>query len=62
MPARVITAAAAAAVLAFSPVLDAQQPPARGAAATAAVQSKVSVPVEYHKLDNGLKVVLNPDH
>ena len=29
MPARVITAAAAAAVLAFSPVLDAQQPPAR---------------------------------
>ena len=32
MPARVITAAAAAAVLAFSPVLDAQQPPARGRA------------------------------
>jgi len=64
MPARAITAAAAAAVvLAFSPVLDAQQPPARrGTAATAAaVPSKVTVPVEYHKLDNGLKVVLSRD-
>ena len=62
MPARAITAAAAAAVLAFSPVLDAQQPPARGtAAATAAVPSKVTVPVEYHKLENGLKVVLSRD-
>ena len=61
MPARVITAAAAAAVLAFSPVLDAQQPPARRSTAAAAVPSKVTVPVEYHKLDNGLKVVLSRD-
>jgi len=62
MPARLITAAAAAAVLSFSPVLDAQQPPARrGADAAAAIPSKVTVPVEYHKLDNGLKVVLSRD-
>jgi hypothetical protein len=24
--------------------------------------SGVQVPIEYHKLDNGLKVVLSPDH
>src|SRR5215204_2248485 len=64
MPARLITAAAAAAaaVLSFSPVLDAQQPPARrGADTAAAIPSKVTVPVEYHKLENGLKVVLSRD-
>ncbi|HET7436056.1 MAG TPA: pitrilysin family protein [Thermoanaerobaculia bacterium] len=31
-------------------------------AATRAVPAKFEVPVEYHKLDNGLKVVLSPDH
>ena len=61
MPARVITAAAAAAVLTLGPVLDAQQPPARRGTAAAPVPSKVTVPVEYHKLDNGLKVVLSRD-
>jgi len=60
MPARAITAAAAAAVLTLGPVLDAQQPPARRGTA-ASVPSKVTVPVEYHKLDNGLKVVLSRD-
>ena len=34
-------------------------PLARGAAQGTA---RVPVPVEYHKLDNGLKVVLSPDH
>ena len=51
MPARVITAAAAAAVLTLGPVLDAQQPPARRGTAVAPVPSKVTVPVEYHKLE-----------
>ena len=60
MPARVITAAAAAAVLTIGPVLDARQPPRRNSAAPS-VPSKVTVPVEYHKLDNGLKVVLSRD-
>ncbi len=43
----------------------AKAPPARGKAAPAARQKTpggISVPVEYHKLDNGLKVVLSPDH
>jgi predicted Zn-dependent peptidase len=31
-------------------------------AATAGAQDRVTVPVEYHTLDNGLKVVLSPDH
>ena len=31
-------------------------------AAPAPVSNTLTVPVEYHKLDNGLKVVLSPDH
>jgi zinc protease len=37
-------------VLVAAPILPAQQPP-----------QKVTVPIEYHKLDNGLKVVLSRD-
>jgi zinc protease len=44
----------------------AMTPPAQPAAAPMAapmpVNTSLSVPVEYHKLDNGLKVVLSPDH
>ncbi len=32
------------------------------ASAPAPVNTTLTVPVEYHKLDNGLKVVLSPDH
>jgi predicted Zn-dependent peptidase len=35
-------------------------PPAQPAGAAA--PASLTVPVEYHKLDNGLKVVLSPDH
>jgi zinc protease len=31
-------------------------------AVTTAAPASLTVPVEYHKLDNGLKVVLSPDH
>src|SRR5215471_4791967 len=31
-------------------------------AAAARTAGGIHVPVEYHKLDNGLKVVLSPDH
>ena len=59
-----VIAAAVAATLALSqsgPVA-AQQPARRQAAAKpAALPSKVTVPIEYHKLDNGLKVVLSRD-
>jgi hypothetical protein len=37
---------------------EASPQPAPGPAATVALE----VPVEYHKLDNGLKVALSPDH
>ena len=62
MPARVITAAAAAAVLTLGPVLDAQQPPGPPAARPRRrCRRRSRCPVEYHKLDNGLKVVLSRD-
>lgn len=35
---------------------------ARPAAKPAAKATSINVPVEYHKLDNGLKVVISPDH
>jgi zinc protease len=37
-------------------------PAAQPAATPAAAPMAYTVPVEYHKLDNGLKVVLSPDH
>src|SRR6476619_2087718 len=42
----------------------AAKPKTPESAAKAAVSkaSGVQVPIEYHKLDNGLKVVLSPDH
>ena len=40
--------------------LDAPDAPKKKAATARA--SGVQVPIEYHKLDNGLKVVLSPDH
>ena len=62
MPVRVITAAAAAAVLASAPFsMRSSRRPAAARPRTAAVPSKVTVPIEYHKLDNGLKVVLSRD-
>jgi zinc protease len=64
MSARVIALAAAAATLALtqSAAADGQQTPARQASArTASIPSKVTVPIEYHKLENGLKVVLSRD-
>jgi predicted Zn-dependent peptidase len=36
--------------------------PAAAPAPAAPMNTELSVPVEYHKLDNGLKVVLSPDH
>jgi len=61
MSRRLIGAAAAAAVLGvIGPALLAQQRPARAEPA-AAVPSKVTTPFEYHKLENGLKVVLSRD-
>src|SRR5437762_7172823 len=36
--------------------------PAQPMAAAAPATTSLNVPVEYHKLDNGLKVVLSPDH
>jgi zinc protease len=42
---------------------EAAPPPAPAAAPVAhAAAASLTVPVEYHKLDNGLKVVLSPDH
>ena len=38
------------------------QPVAAPAPAPAPAPATLTVPVEYHKLDNGLKVVLSPDH
>jgi predicted Zn-dependent peptidase len=64
MSVRVLALAAAAATLALtqSAAADGQQSPARPAAArTASIPSKVTVPIEYHKLENGLKVVLSRD-
>ena len=64
----ILTAAAAAvaavaAIAIVTPAIHAQQAPARPAAASPrpTVPSKVTVPFEYHKLDNGLKVVLSRD-
>ena len=64
MSVRVLSFAAATAALALTQTAaaDGQQPPARPAAArTASIPSKVTVPIEYHKLENGLKVVLSRD-
>src|SRR5262245_27598926 len=64
MSVRVLALAAAAGALALTQTAaaDGQQPPARPAAArTASIPSKVTVPIEYHKLENGLKVVLSRD-
>jgi predicted Zn-dependent peptidase len=61
MSVRVI-ALAAAATLALSPAADGQPSQSRQAAPrTASIPSKVTVPIEYHKLENGLKVVLSRD-
>jgi predicted Zn-dependent peptidase len=61
MSVRVI-ALAAAATLALSPAAAGQPSQSRQAAArTASIPSKVTVPIEYHKLENGLKVVLSRD-
>ena len=59
-----VIALAAAATLALtqSTAADGQPSPSRQAAArTASIPSKVTVPIEYHKLENGLKVVLSRD-
>jgi predicted Zn-dependent peptidase len=56
MPSRYI--ATALAVLLASPFLAAQQ---SARAKPAALPQKVTVPIEYHKLENGLKVVLSRD-
>jgi predicted Zn-dependent peptidase len=53
----VFLAAASLAALAAGPALAAPK-----AATTATAPAKVAVPVEYHKLPNGLKVVISPDH
>ena len=52
----VLPAAASLAVLSAPPVLAAPK------IATAPAPAKTQVPVEYHKLANGLKVVISPDH
>ena len=60
----VLALAAAAAALALTQSAAARRPAtaARPAAArTASIPSKVTVPIEYHKLENGLKVVLSRD-
>ncbi len=57
-------ALAAAVLLTLTPSVaaDGQPSPGRQAAArTASIPSKVTVPIEYHKLENGLKVVLSRD-
>ena len=58
-----VGAVAATLVLSQSGAVAAQQPPRRQAATAkpAALPSKVTVPIEYHKLENGLKVVLSRD-
>ena len=64
MSVRVLALAAASAALALTRIVaaDGQQPPTRPAPArTALIPSKVTVPIEYHKLENGLKVVLSRD-
>jgi predicted Zn-dependent peptidase len=43
------------------PTPPAPPPPAPAPEAVAA-SARLSVPIEYHKLDNGLRVVLSPDH
>jgi zinc protease len=63
MSVRVI-ALAAAATLALTQSTAADGQPSRGrqaAARPASIPSKVTVPIEYHKLENGLKVVLSRD-
>jgi zinc protease len=59
-----VFALAAAATLALTSSMVASGQPSRGgqtAARTASIPSKVTVPIEYHKLENGLKVVLSRD-
>ena len=57
-----VLALVAALALTQTAAADGQQPPARPAPArTASIPSKVTVPIEYHKLENGLKVVLSRD-
>jgi predicted Zn-dependent peptidase len=52
----------AAAVLAAAPPKTAAPAKKKPAAKAPAHAAGLTVPVEYHKLDNGLKVVLSPDH
>ena len=42
--------------------MPAPMPTMQPAPMAAPVNTTLNVPVEYHKLDNGLKVVLSPDH
>ena len=59
MHARALAAAITVALL--TPAVHARQPARRAAAPAAAAPTKVTVPFEYHKLGNGLKVVLSRD-
>ena len=62
MSSRVIAVAVAAATVALGATVAGQQPGRRQPAArTASIPAKVTVPIEYHKLENGLKVVLSRD-
>src|SRR5215203_2863880 len=61
MSRRLIGAAAAVVLAVIGPALFAQQRPARAVPAAPAAPSKVTTPFEYHKLENGLKVVLSRD-
>jgi zinc protease len=63
MSVRVIALATAATLtLTQFTAADGQSPRGRQTAArTASIPSKVTVPIEYHKLENGLKVVLSRD-
>ena len=56
-----LLAGAAAATMSAQPAKPskAKEPAAK---AMVSKSSGVQVPIEYHKLDNGLKVVLSPDH
>src|SRR5258708_27157132 len=56
-----LLAGAAAATMAGQPA-KASKTKEPAAKAMASKASGVQVPIEYHKLDNGLKVVLSPDH
>lgn len=55
-------ALAAVSLAALAAPLSLAVPQAALAAEKAAAADAVEVPIEYHKLDNGLKVVISPDH